>query len=123
MPTSLPLGAQWLFIRNKHTVFRINRSNAPGGTGMTQLGRGMAELNIEIICANSSQAKGRVERVNRRLQDRLVKELRLPNISDIDAGNASLPSFLLVHNERFAVTPVRAEDMRRPLSVFSGQAH
>jgi hypothetical protein len=77
----------------------------------------LAELNIEIICANSSQAKGRVERVNRTLQDRLVKELRLANISDIDAGNAFLPSFLLTHNERFAVTPVRSEDMHRPLSV------
>jgi hypothetical protein len=84
---------------------------------MTQFGRALAELNIEIICANSSQAKGRVERVNRTLQDRLVKELRLANISDIDAGNAFLPSFLLTHNERFAVTPVRSEDMHRPLSV------
>src|ERR1700736_1904145 len=67
------------FYSDKHTVFRINRSNAPGGTGMTQFGRALAELNIEIICANSSQAKGRVERVNRTLQDRLVKELRLAN--------------------------------------------
>jgi hypothetical protein len=55
--------------------------------------------------------------VNRTLQDRLVKELRLANISDIDAGNAFLPSFLLTHNERFAVSPVRSEDMHRPLSV------
>jgi len=47
---------------------------------MTQFGRALAELNIEIICANSSQAKGRVERVNRTLQDRLVKELRLDDV-------------------------------------------
>jgi hypothetical protein len=93
-------GCPVAFYSDKHTVFRINRSNAPGGTGMTQFGRALAELNIEIICANSSQAKGRVERVNRTLQDRLVKELRLANISDIDAGNAFLPSFLLTHNER-----------------------
>jgi hypothetical protein len=110
-------GCPVAFYSDKHTVFRTNRSNAPGGTGMTQFGRALAELNIEIICANSSQAKGRVERVNRTLQDRLVKELRLANISDIDAGNAFLPSFLLTHNERFAVTPVRSEDMHRPLSV------
>jgi hypothetical protein len=84
---------------------------------MTQFGRALAELNIEIICANSSQAKGRVERVNRTLQDRLVKELRLANISDMEAGNDFLPGFLLAHNERFAVTPVRSEDMHRPLSV------
>jgi hypothetical protein len=84
---------------------------------MTQFGRALAELNIEIICANSSQAKGRVERVNRTLQDRLVKELRLANISDMESGNAFLPSFLLAHYERFAVPPIRSEDMHRPLSV------
>jgi hypothetical protein len=110
-------GCPVAFYSDKHTVFRINRSSAPGGTGMTQFGRALAELNIEIICANSSQAKGRVERVNRTLQDRLVKELRLANISDIDAGNAFLPSFMLAHNERFAVTPLRSDDMHRPLSI------
>ena len=110
-------GCPVAFYSDKHTVFRINRSNAPGGTGMTQFGRALAELNIEIICANSSQAKGRVERVNRTLQDRLVKELRLAGISNIEAGNTFLPGFLLAHNERFAVTPVRSDDMHRPLSV------
>jgi hypothetical protein len=110
-------GCPVAFYSDKHTVFRINRSNAPGGTGMTQFGRALAELNIEIICANSSQAKGRVERVNRTLQDRLVKELRLANISDIETGNAFLPSFMVAHNERFAVVPIRSEDMHRPLSV------
>jgi len=72
---------------------------------MTQFGRVLAELNIEILCANSSQAKGRVERVNRTLQDRLVKELRLAGISDIAAGNAFLPEFIKRFNERFAVAP------------------
>ena len=69
---------------------------------MTQFGRALAELNIEIICANSSQAKGRVERANRTLQDRLVKELRLAGICDIDAGNAFLPEFMEQFNERFS---------------------
>ena len=59
---------------------------------MTQFGRALAELNIEIICANSSQAKGRVERVNRTLQDRLVKELRLDDVCDLQAGNVFLPN-------------------------------
>jgi hypothetical protein len=80
---------------------------------MTQFGRALAELNIEIICANSSQAKGRVERVNRTLQDRLVKELRLANVSDIDAGNDYLPAFMLRFNDQFAVTALRAEDLHR----------
>jgi hypothetical protein len=56
---------------------------------MTQFGRALSELNIEILSANSSQAKGRVERSNRTLQDRLVKELRLAGISGMEAGNAS----------------------------------
>lgn len=70
---------------------------------MTQFGRALAELNIEILCANSSQAKGRVERANRTLQDRLVKELRLAGISDIDAGNEFLPGFVARFNEKFAI--------------------
>ena len=48
-----------------------------GGDGMTQFGRALHALNIDIICANSSPAKGRVERANKTLQDRLVKKLRL----------------------------------------------
>jgi hypothetical protein len=64
------------FYSDKHTVFRVSKPNQHM-TGMTQFGRALAELNIEILCANSSQAKGRVERANRTLQDRLVKELRL----------------------------------------------
>lgn len=70
-------GCPTAFYSDKHTVFRVNRPDAKGGSGMTQFGRALAELTIEILCANSSQAKGRVERANRTLQDRLVKELRL----------------------------------------------
>jgi hypothetical protein len=69
---------------------------------MTQFGRALAELNIEIIYANSSQAKGRVERVNRTLQDRLVKEQRLDGVCDMGTGNAFLPEFLERFNEKFA---------------------
>jgi hypothetical protein len=57
--------------------------------GMTQFGRTLAELNIEIIWANSSQAKGRLERVNRTLQDRLVKELRLDDVCDMELATSS----------------------------------
>jgi transposase len=96
------------FYSDKHSVFRVARQDAKGGQGMTQFGRALAELNIEILCAHSSQAKGRVERVNRTLQDRLVKELRLAGISDIEAGNAFLPGFMARFNARFAVAPARA---------------
>ena len=80
---------------------------------MTQFGRALAELNIEILCANSSQAKGRVERANRTLQDRLVKELRLAGVSDMEAGNAFLPGFIERFNERFAVRAAKSEDLHR----------
>jgi len=63
----LAFGCPVAFYSDKHVVFRVNKPNALGCSGMTQLGRALAELNIEIICANSSQAKGRMERANRTL--------------------------------------------------------
>ena len=110
-------GCPVAFYSDKHSVFRVNKPNAQGGSGMTQFGRALAELNIEIICANSSQAKGRVERANRTLQDRLVKDLRLENICDIDAGNAFLAGFLKRFNERFALPAAKPENLHRPLNV------
>src|SRR3546814_7869488 len=65
------------FYSDKHSVFRNARASAARGDGMTHFGRALDALNIEIICANSPQAKGRVERANATLQDRLVKAMRL----------------------------------------------
>lgn len=110
-------GCPTAFYSDKHTVFRVNRPDAKGGSGMTQFGRALAELNIEILCANSSQAKGRVERANRTLQDRLVKELRLAEISDMAAGNVFLPEFMEQYNEKFSVPAAKAENMHRRLNV------
>jgi hypothetical protein len=110
-------GCPVAFYSDKHTVFRVNKPDAKGGSGMTQFGRALAELNIEILCANSSQAKGRVERANRTLQDRLVKELRLENVCDMDTGNAFLPQFMKHYNERFSLSAVKAEDLHRKLNV------
>lgn len=109
-------GCPVAFYSDKHTVFRINR-DAKGGAGMTQFGRALAELNIEIICANSSQAKGRVERVNRTLQDRLVKELRLDDVCDMQAGNQFLPAFMNRFNEKFSVHAAKPEDLHRRISL------
>lgn len=75
----------------------------------------MQELDIEILCANTPQAKGRVERANQTLQDRLVKELRLRGISTMEQGNAYLPEFILDFNRRFAVPPRSQHDAHRPL--------
>src|SRR3546814_2325870 len=65
------------FYSDQHSVFRNSRASAARGDGMTHFGRALEALNIEIICANSPQAKGRVERANGTLQDRLVKAMRL----------------------------------------------
>ncbi len=110
-------GCPTAFYSDKHTVFRVNRPDAKGGSGMTQFGRALAELNIEILCANSSQAKGRVERANRTLQDRLVKELRLAGICDMSTGNAFLPGFVEQFNEKFSVPAVKTENVHRRLNV------
>src|SRR6266851_2983777 len=104
------------FYSDKHGVFRVNRKDAIGGDGMTQFGRALHALNIDIICANSSQAKGRVERANGTLQDRLVKEMRLCGIDTIAAGNAFLPAFIDDYNARFAKAPLEDRDVHRPLA-------
>ena len=82
---------------------------------MTQFGRALHALNIDIICANSSQAKGRVERAHKTLQDRLVKELRLAGASSLADGNALLPAFMADYNTRFAKPPASKKDLHRPL--------
>src|SRR5439155_16569730 len=104
------------FYSDKHGVFRVNKKDAVGGDGMTQFGRALHALNIDIICANSSQAKGRVERANGTLQDRLVKEMRLRGINSIAAGNAFLPGFMDAYNVRFAKAPFDDRDLHRPLA-------
>ena len=98
---------------DKASVFRNNKQQAKGGAGHTQFGRALYELNIESICANSSQAKGRVERANLTLQDRLVKELRLRGISTMAEANAFAPQFIADFNRRFAKPPRHDHDAHR----------
>ena len=87
---------------DKHSIFRIN-AKAADPDAETQFSRAARELGIACIHANSPQAKGRVERANQTLQDRLVKEMRLAGLDDRDAANAWLPSFITDYNQRFAV--------------------
>jgi transposase len=101
---------------DKHGIFHINHPNATSGDGMTDFGRAMNELGIEIICANTPQAKGRVERANKTLQDRLTKELRLRHISTPEEANMWLPEFIEDYNIRFATTPRCEEDFHTPLA-------
>ncbi|MEC4723891.1 ISNCY family transposase [Noviherbaspirillum sp. CPCC 100848] len=108
-------GKPQAFYSDQYSVFRVNRKQPQGGSGHTQFGRALYELNIESICANSSQAKGRVERANLTLQDRLVKELRLQGISTMEAANAYVPCFIADYNRRFAKPPRNDWDTHRPL--------
>ena len=103
--TVLKEGIPLAYYSDKHGIFKVNRSGALSGDGLTQFGRIVKDLGIKSICANSPQAKGRVERANRILQDRLVKELRLNSISTIEEANAFIPSFIDKYNQRFAKTP------------------
>ncbi|MCA3757895.1 MAG: ISNCY family transposase [Phenylobacterium sp.] len=103
------------FYSDKHSVFRVSKAGVTGD-GMTQFGRALSKLKIEIICANSSQAKGRVERANKTLQDRLVKELRLAGINTLADGNAFLPGFVADYNARFGKVPANPKDLHRPMS-------
>jgi transposase len=103
------------FYSDKHSIFRVPNKDAVGGDGMTQFGRALYELNIEIICANTPQAKGRVERANRTLQDRLVKELRLAGVCTMEEGNAFLPTFTDDYNSRFSKVAFNPKDLHRSL--------
>jgi transposase len=104
------------FYSDKHGIFRVNQPTSGKTDALTQFGRAMQELDIQIICANTPQAKGRVERINQTLQDRLVKEMRLLGISSMEAGNAYLPEFMEDLNRRFAVEPRSSVDAHRPLT-------
>jgi hypothetical protein len=73
-------------------------------------------LNIDIICANSPQAKGRIERAFGTLQDRMVKELRLAGVSSIAAANDWVPGFMTAYNARFGRDPANVKDLHRPLT-------
>ncbi len=90
---------------DRHSIFRQNQGSDLKELDDPQFARAMKELSIELICANSPQAKGRVERANGILQDRLVKELRLRKINDIATANVFLPEFIEDYNRRFAIAP------------------
>jgi hypothetical protein len=73
----------------------------------------MRSLDIDVLPANSPQATGRVERMNGTLQDRLIKEMRLAKINDIETANAWVIQFVKKHNSRFAIAPASPIDAHR----------
>jgi hypothetical protein len=109
------------FYVDKDSIYRVNRQatieeELQDLHPITQFTRAMTELGIEVICANTPQAKGRVERSFGTHQDRLVKELRLAGISDKPKANQFLwTTYLPAHDARFAVPPANTTDAHRPL--------
>jgi hypothetical protein len=109
-------GKPMAFYSDRHSIFHVQaRDRAQSGPGLTQFGRALRDLNIDSLCAHSPQAKGRVERANETLQDRLVKELRLRGLHDPVAADPFLPVFMADHNRRFAQPPRVAHDAHRAL--------
>jgi len=100
---------------DKHGIFKVNQKGCEEHE--TQFSRIVEELDIKLIHAHTPQAKGRVERVFKTLQDRLVKEMRLANINNIDEGNRFLAEYLKKHNEKFSVPPASNVDKHRPLTL------
>jgi hypothetical protein len=99
-------------INRQATIEEELRDQAP----LTQFTRAMGELSVQVLPANSPQAKGRVERSFGTHQDRLVKELRLAGISSIAAANPFLNEvYIPKHNARFAHDPAKKKDMHMPL--------
>lgn len=115
-------GKPLAFYVDRHGVFRVNTTRAltarvEDSNGKTQFGRAMDELGIELIFANSPEAKGRVEKANQTLQDRLVKELRLQNINSMEEGNRFLATFIEEgFNQKFSVVAKSPVNLHRPLT-------
>jgi homeodomain-containing protein len=107
-------GLPLAFYADRHGIFRVNAKDAQSGDGLTEFGRVVERLDIELINASTPQAKGRVERANQTLQDRLVKEMRLAGVGSLSEAQAFAPGFIARWNARFAVPPRDEEDAHRP---------
>ena len=103
---------------DKFSTYKINHKNAiDNPEWMTQFERAMKDLDIRVICANSPEAKGRVERLFFTLQDRLVKEMRLARVKKEQEGNVFIHGiYKQDHNQRFGVQPKSDSDVHRPLT-------
>jgi transposase len=104
---------------DKHTTYQSPATPSveeqlAGVMPMSQFGRALGELGVELIPAHSPQAKGRVERLFKTFQDRLIKEMRLADVSTLDAANQFLKGYLPIYNPRFSVQPAQPADLHRP---------
>jgi len=107
-------GVPLAFYSDRHGIFRVNAKEAESGDGYTEFGRVAERLRIELIQATTPQAKGRVERANQTLQDRLIKEMRLRGVSDMAGAQTFSREFIELWNAKFANPPLQAADAHRP---------
>ena len=107
-------GVPLAFYSDRHGIFRLNAKEAASGDGLTEFGRVAERLKVELIQAATPQAKGRVERANQTLQDRLIKEMRLAGVCDIEAAQVFAQAFIEIWNAKFARPPFEAADAHRP---------
>ncbi|MGZ3605795.1 MAG: ISNCY family transposase [Thermodesulfobacteriota bacterium] len=99
----------------KSTAKPTIQDELEGVEPLSEFERALKELEVEVSHAHSPQAKGRIERLFRTFQDRLIKEMRLRGIRTIEEGNRFLAEYLPVYNKRFSVRPRENEDLHRPL--------
>jgi transposase len=104
---------------DKHSTYKSNAKQSiedelEDKKPMSQFERSLTELGVTVIHANSPQAKGRIERSFRTLQDRLVKEMRLARISSVVQANEFLIKYLPIYNAKFKVKPVSDVDVHQP---------
>lgn len=104
---------------DKHTTYQSPaeptvEEQLAGTAPRSQFGRALDELGVTLIPAHSPQAKGRVERLFKTLQDRLIKEMRLADVSTLAAANQFLTGYLPLYNQRFSVQPAQPADLHRP---------
>ena len=110
---------QTLYV-DKHTTYRSTAKQTieeqlENRQPMSQFERALDELGINLIHASSPQAKGRVERILRTFQDRLIKEMRLRNIKTKDQANQFLENYLANFNQRFSIEPLNPTNLHRPI--------
>ena len=101
--------------RDRHSIFPTVAEEPAGQQLPTHLGRALEELGIQQIPAYSPQAKGRIERLWRTFQDRLISELRLAQARSVEQANHVLQAFLPDFERRFAVPSAESVSAFRPL--------
>ena len=105
---------------DKHTTYKSTQKpsledDLNNLAPLSQFGRALEELGVNIIYAGSPQAKGRIERLFKTFQNRLIKEMRLKGIKSIAEANKFLAYYLPIYAKRFAVKPTNDVDLHRPI--------